>query len=1151
MHRYDFEGDDLAKRIRTTTAPCPEGGEEELVGFLRKDTIGQDQPVKTPYGLRQIVYTDFTASGRALGLIENYIRDTVLPNYGNTHSLSTSTARQSTFFRNEARHIIKHYFNATHEDALIFAGCGTTGAVHKFVEIMCRAKWNFDGASEAGDDETTDAFFREDRWGSCECTLCGIRVKTEAIYRAHRFSEMHQQKLAERKQPNPFEGKRRVVILLDPIAHHSSMLPFRELTKQYPHATTAPLLEDSLCAHAPGDSRSNVEIEVCTVRLNPHTCKMDEADLSDKLEKVSGHKGAKAVCIFSAGSNVTGLMADVPGITSLVHRHGGLACWDYAATAGHVQPDLNLPGFPDAAVDVAFFSPHKLLGGPSTPGLLIAKKHLFRNAVPSIPGGGVVFFVDPKNHSYIQNAEEREEAGTPDSVACIRAGLTYHIHSMLPPAALHAEQAGLEYLLQRWGKQPRIEILGPPTSSSSRSAIVSFMIRYGNGGRHEGLYLHYNYVVAILNDLFGVQARGGCACAGPYGQMLLGIDEHLSARFDECLKRSAHEVLRPGFVRIGVHFTLSREHLETLARAVEWVAERGWRLLPAYTFDADTGEWNHRLATVQQDRFWLSAVAPPVLRSSSLRTLEESVMSKATPPPADLFEAAEEALVTSFKGDSSISLTSTRCPLLDAEYASLLWFATPMDAAESLKAGCDVPKLSEDGAIFAGGSVERVSHSAFAVKRWETSEELEGAELSTRAPGSPEEEDVVGTGDADWQPFFGEWGEADDSENICDSKRFKFPASAISPKMVRELNSGVSSAIKEFDMIKEGDRLLVGLSGGKDSLTMLHALLEKQRRAKIKFEIAAATVNPETPEYNPGPLIDYMEALGVKYHFLCKPLIEMAKAHLDPKKPSICSFCARMKRGMLYSCMREHGYNVLCLGQHLDDFAESLLMSAFHNGALRTMKANYLVEAHDLRVCRPLVYVRERVMAQFAKENQLPIIQDNCPACFAAPKERHRIKLVLSEQEFEHPNLFFSLVKCMKPLMSITHTERHLRGTGLGMDDDEDMAAIGAVTDKVKAMNVDAPGTSANSDCKDGLCGLGSDGAFGLGSDDRDVASAELVAAGEDLAAKNCKELISISPVSRSSVGERDTVVRGARLWLPVALMVLTPLLITSFKRSR
>ena len=179
-----------------------------------------------------------------------------------------------------------------------------------------------------------------------------------------------------------------------------------------------------------------------------------------------------------------------------------------------------------------------------------------------------------------------------------------------------------------------------------------------------------------------------------------------------------------------------------------------------------------------------------------------------------------------------------------------------------------------------------------------------------------------------------------------------------------------------------------------------------------------------TPEYRPQPLIDYMKALGVKYHMLSKPLIQMAKCHLDPKKPSICSFCSRMKRGMLYSCMREHGYTSLALGQHLDDMAESFVMSAFLNGNLRTMKANYFVEAGDLRVIRPLVYVREKVLSKFAIDTQMPIIADNCPACFKAPQERHRTKLFLSQQEFENPNLFSSLLKCMRPLISIGNADR-------------------------------------------------------------------------------------------------------------------------------
>lgn len=249
-------------------------------------------------------------------------------------------------------------------------------------------------------------------------------------------------------------------------------------------------------------------------------------------------------------------------------------------------------------------------------------------------------------------------------------------------------------------------------------------------------------------------------------------------------------------------------------------------------------------------------------------------------------------------------------------------------------------------------------------------------------------------------------------------------------------------------MINEGDKILVGLSGGKDSLTMLHLLLAMRKRSPVKFTVGAATVDPQTPEYSPEPLKRYMEALGVEYHFLSKPLIEMAKNSLDPKKPSLCSFCARMKRGMLYSCMREFGYTSLALGQHLDDLAESFVMSAFHNGTLRTMKANYFVQQGDIRVIRPLVYCREKQLAEFATENSLPVISDNCPACFATPKERHRVKVLLSEQEFDYPRLFNSLLSTMKPLMAIRNAGKASDIAKGKISGDEKMSTVRSTSDE-------------------------------------------------------------------------------------------------------
>ena len=147
-------------------------------------------------------------------------------------------------------------------------------------------------------------------------------------------------------------------------------------------------------------------------------------------------------------------------------------------------------------------------------------------------------------------------------------------------------------------------------------------------------------------------------------------------------------------------------------------------------------------------------------------------------------------------------------------------------------------------------------------------------------------------------------------------------------------------------------------------------------------------------EYKPQPLVPYMESIGVPFYLERDAIVERARDCMQ--KNSICSFCSRMKRGMIYNCARREKYNVIAMGQHLDDLAESFIMSLFHNGCLRTMKANYTIDAGDLRVIRPLVTCREQLFRDFSDKHELPIIADNCPACFSAPKERHRVKLMLA-----------------------------------------------------------------------------------------------------------------------------------------------------------
>lgn len=234
-------------------------------------------------------------------------------------------------------------------------------------------------------------------------------------------------------------------------------------------------------------------------------------------------------------------------------------------------------------------------------------------------------------------------------------------------------------------------------------------------------------------------------------------------------------------------------------------------------------------------------------------------------------------------------------------------------------------------------------------------------------------------------------------------------------KPPKSLLRQVGKAIGEYQLIREGDRILLGLSGGKDSLALLHILNHFQRHAPIHFEFAAVTIDPQSDSFDPSPLIPYMERLSITYYYVREPIVSLAETHMD--NDSYCAFCSRMKRGLMYRTAREHGYNVLALAQHLDDLAESFLMSAFHGGKLKTMKAHYRINAGDLRVIRPLVMVRERQTADFAKAAELPVIMENCPMCFAMPTQRQHMKELLAVEEQLHPNLFKSLLTAMQPLI--------------------------------------------------------------------------------------------------------------------------------------
>nr|XP_027193910.1 uncharacterized protein LOC113788643 [Dermatophagoides pteronyssinus] len=260
---------------------------------------------------------------------------------------------------------------------------------------------------------------------------------------------------------------------------------------------------------------------------------------------------------------------------------------------------------------------------------------------------------------------------------------------------------------------------------------------------------------------------------------------------------------------------------------------------------------------------------------------------------------------------------------------------------------------------------------------------------------------------------------------------------AIATKVVNNLNFGLnpividnklkkkfSKAIYDFKMVKDGDNVLIGVSGGKDSLSMFHLWLFFQKRSRSQFKLGVVTIDPMMPTYDPSPLKAYIESFGVPYYHVKYPIYEVAKSKTKVNK--LCSFCARMKRGLIYDIMKKKNYNILSLGQHKDDIVESFLMNLFYSGSLNTMKAAYETECttYLAKIVRPLVYIREAELAAFATKNNLPIITENCPACFLSPTERLRTKLLIATLEQHSASLVSVMMRAINPLVSLNSTSK-------------------------------------------------------------------------------------------------------------------------------
>ncbi|CAF3345142.1 unnamed protein product [Rotaria socialis] len=562
----------------------------KLVQYIDDNIIGKDYIFNGPWGLRRMIYCDYTASGRPLEFIEDYLRNYVLPLYGNTHSETSLCAQQATRFREEARNIIKKSVNATEDDVLLFTGTGSTGAVHTLV-----SNFNF----------------------------------------------------------NDVNSRKNAVVMVSAFEHHSNILPWTE---------------------------TGVEV----IRIP--TTQQGILDLSVLKAKLQHYSNLKKliICSLNAASNITGIYTDVDTVSTLVHSYSGLMFWDYATAAPYMKIDMNSSA--TAYKDAVFISTHKFLGGPGTPGILIAKKNLFSLKPPKSCGGGTVNFVTRTCREYNYDIEIREEGGTPDIIGCIKAGLVFQLKDSIDSSYIQAREEELvKRFYRRFKKNETLVLLGSQTAA--RLPIFSFSIYIPGVCK----YLHQNLVCLLFNDLFGIQVRSGCACAGPYALDLLNINdaktdtyclfmtENTNARGNEGIVRTM--MMKPGFTRLNLPYFSTDEEIDYIFNAIEFIAAHGWKFLPLYTYDPTTASWSHR----NDFQLAQSSLEDISYKSGKMQYYGKKVDLSSTRGEKHFPDPLREARLLAGNAVKYalevVDYTSDPPLNIPDKYQHMVWFAVPIDIA--------------------------------------------------------------------------------------------------------------------------------------------------------------------------------------------------------------------------------------------------------------------------------------------------------------------------------------------------------------------------------------------------------------------------------------------------------------------------------------
>lgn len=343
------------------------------------------------------------------------------------------------------------------------------------------------------------------------------------------------------------------LVLIGPYEHHSNILPWRE---------------------------SGVEIiEISESEEGG----LDLVELEQVLE--NAEVGRLVVGSFSVMSNVTGIVTDEVTVTRLLKKYGALSVWDCAGSGPYLP--INMKAGTDSQIDAIVVSPHKFIGGPAASGVMIVRKDVVRFQKPVFSGGGTVRFVSPWAHDYVEDIATREEAGTPNVIGDIRAALAFLVKEAIGQREISSKNELMrQQALSVWKNNPAIEILGN-ANARHKMPIFSFRVR----DLEDGGYIHQQLITRMLSDVYGIQARGGCACAGPYAHNLLNIDQDQS----EILRArilSGEELEKPGWTRLNFSVLMSADKIKYIIDSVNELAANPYNFAKYYECSSDTARFN-------------------------------------------------------------------------------------------------------------------------------------------------------------------------------------------------------------------------------------------------------------------------------------------------------------------------------------------------------------------------------------------------------------------------------------------------------------------------------------------------------------------------------------------------------------------------------